>query len=46
VYEKQPLVIVNADQATPEDVMTLAEQICQSVREKFGISISPEVNYI
>ena len=46
VYEKQPLVIVNADHATPEDVMTLAEQICQSVQEKFGISISPEVNYI
>ena len=46
VYEKQPLVIVNADQATPEDVMGLAEQICQSVQEKFGISISPEVNYI
>jgi UDP-N-acetylmuramate dehydrogenase len=46
VYEKQPLVIVNADNATPEDVMSLAEQICQSVREKFGIHISPEVNYI
>ena len=46
VYEKQPLVIVNADDATPEDVMTLAEQICRSVEEKFGIHISPEVNYI
>ncbi len=46
VYEKQPLVIVNADHATPEDVMTLANQICRSVQEKFGISISPEVNYI
>ncbi len=46
VYEKQPLVIVNADHATPEDVMTLAEQICQSVQEKFGIEIHLEVNYI
>lgn len=46
VYEKQPLVIVNADQATPEDVMTLAEQICRSVEERFGIEIHPEVNYI
>ncbi|MBQ2607836.1 MAG: UDP-N-acetylmuramate dehydrogenase [Paludibacteraceae bacterium] len=46
VYEKQPLVIVNADNATPEDVMNLAQQICESVKEKFGISISPEVNYI
>lgn len=46
VYEKQPLVIVNADHATPEDVMALAEQICRSVEERFGIEIHPEVNYI
>lgn len=46
VYEKQPLVIVNADNATPEDVKNLAQQVCDSVKEKFGICISPEVNYI
>ena len=46
VYDKQPLVLVNADQATPQDVMTLAEQICQSVKTRFNITINPEVNYI
>ncbi|MBQ0136599.1 MAG: UDP-N-acetylmuramate dehydrogenase [Bacteroidales bacterium] len=46
VYDKQPLVIVNADHATPEDIMALAQAVCDSVQKKFGISISPEVNYI
>lgn len=46
VYEKQPLVIVNTGNATPEDVITLAAKVCESVGEKFGIEISPEVNYI
>lgn len=46
VYEKQPLVIVNANHATPEDIMTLAQAVCDSVQKTFGITISPEVNYI
>ena len=46
VWPKQPLVIVNADHATPEDIISLAEAVRESVKEKFGIDILPEVNYI
>lgn len=46
VWPKQPLVIVNANNATPEDIIALAAQISTSVKEKFGIDIRPEVNYI
>lgn len=46
VWPKQPLVIVNANHATAQDIMDLAAQVSQSVKEKFGICISPEVNYI
>ena len=46
VWPKQPLVIVNADHATPEDIISLAEAVRESVKEKFGIDIRPEVNYI
>lgn len=46
VWPKQPLVIVNANNATPEDIIALAAQISASVKEKFGIDIHPEVNYI
>ena len=46
VWPKQPLVIVNANNATPEDIIALAAQISASVKEKFGIDIRPEVNYI
>lgn len=45
-YEKQPLILVNAGNAKAKDIVELAETICQSVIEKFGIAISPEVNYI
>lgn len=46
VYEKQPLILVNRNHATPADIMELATLIEQSVMEKFNISLSPEVNYI
>ena len=45
-YEKQPLVLVNANQATPEDIINLAEAIAKDVLLNFGITILPEVNYI
>lgn len=43
VYEKQALVLVNRGGANGAEVWHLAEQIVASVREKFNISISPEV---
>lgn len=46
VWSKQPLVIVNANNATAQDVMELAKQISDSVQERFNIRINPEVNYI
>lgn len=45
-YEKQPLVLVNAGNATPEDIINLASAICADVKAKFNITINPEVNYI
>lgn len=46
VWPKQPLVIVNANNATAQDIMELAAAVSASVKEKFGIEIHPEVNYI
>lgn len=46
VWHKQPLVIVNANNATPDDIIALAAQVSASVKDKFGITINPEVNYI
>ena len=46
VWPKQPLVIVNANHATAQDIMDLAAQVSESVFEKFNIKINPEVNYI
>ena len=46
VWPKQPLVIVNANHATPDEIIALAAQVSASVKEKFGIDIRPEVNYI
>ena len=46
VWPKQPLVIVNANHASAQDIIDLAAQVSASVQEKFGIEIRPEVNYI
>ena len=46
VWPKQPLVIVNANNATAEDIMKLAAAVSKSVKEQFNIDIHPEVNYI
>ena len=46
VHDKQALVLVNRGGATADDVVNLADEIVRSVEDKFGIHISPEVNYI
>ena len=46
VHEKQALVLVNLGGATGNEVMEMANRIADAVERKFGICISPEVNYI
>lgn len=46
VYEKQPLVIVNQNNASSHDIVVLAQSIANSVKKRFGVEITPEVIYI
>lgn len=47
VYEKQPLVIVNASgSATPEEIIALEQSIVSKVSETYGIKLHPEVEHI
>ncbi|MBX2840187.1 MAG: UDP-N-acetylmuramate dehydrogenase [Flammeovirgaceae bacterium] len=45
-YKNQALVIVNHGNATGQEAKELALKIQESVKEKFGIEIQPEVNII
>ncbi|MBP5398049.1 MAG: UDP-N-acetylmuramate dehydrogenase [Bacteroidales bacterium] len=47
VWDKQALVLVNATGAAlPEEILRLESQIIVSVRERFGIELSPEVEHL
>jgi UDP-N-acetylmuramate dehydrogenase len=46
VHEKQPLVIINKNNASGDDIARLAEEIRHAVKERFSIELQPEVNYI
>ncbi|MDL2222606.1 UDP-N-acetylmuramate dehydrogenase [Bacteroidales bacterium OttesenSCG-928-M11] len=46
VHTKQPLVLINKNQATGDDIALLAADIQRIIQEKFGIELLPEVNYI
>jgi len=46
VHDKQALVLVNYGGATGKEVLALANQIIDSVQQKFGLKLTPEVNLI
>ena len=46
VHDRQALVLVNRGGATGADIVALSDAVRASVREKFGIDIHPEVNFI
>ena len=46
VYEKQALVLVHYGGGKGQDIVELAHRIQDSVEAKFGIKISPEVNFV
>ena len=46
VYEKQALVLVHYGGGKGQDIVELSQRIQQSVETKFGIQITPEVNFV
>jgi UDP-N-acetylmuramate dehydrogenase len=46
VYDKQALVLVHFGGGKGQDIVQLSHRIQESVEEKFGIRISPEVNFV
>ncbi|GAB3552971.1 UDP-N-acetylmuramate dehydrogenase [Spirosoma fluminis] len=46
VHAKQALVLVNFGGATGPQILALAQTVQASVMEKFGVTISPEVNIV
>ncbi|MFH1118480.1 MAG: UDP-N-acetylmuramate dehydrogenase [Bacteroidota bacterium] len=46
VHSRQALVLVNHGKATGSQIYALALQIIESVRNKFGVELEPEVNIL
>jgi len=46
IHAKQALVLVNYGEGEGKDIISLSAQVQKSVKEKFGIELHPEVNFI
>lgn len=46
VCETQALVLVNHGSASGQEILSLANKICKSVKNKFGVDLQPEVNIV
>ena len=46
VYDKQALVLVNNGGATAEEVLSLAAEVIERVKDRFGVELRPEVQII
>ena len=47
VYARQPLVIVNnTGNATPREILALERKVIRTVKSRFGVTLSPEVEHI
>lgn len=47
VYSRQPLVIVNlTGTAAPDEILALEAKVVKSVHDRFGVTLSPEVEHI
>ena len=46
VYDKQPLVVVNQNNATPQDIVDLCQYIQSVVQDKFGVTLQPEPVFV
>lgn len=46
VHDKQALVLVNYDEATGPQIVSLCKEIQNAVLQKFGVELQPEVNFV
>jgi UDP-N-acetylmuramate dehydrogenase len=45
-YAKHALILINKNNATSDEMLQLSQQIQESVKEKFGLKLEAEVNFI
>lgn len=46
VHRQQALVLINEENATPQDIVALAHYVRQRVGDKFGVWLEPEVRFV